>query len=51
MGFWVGNGMIFNLISNNQNDSWGHALLALVLLLIGFATPKQSTAGESSRTT
>ena len=45
MGFWVGDGMIFNLISNNQYDSWGHALLALVLLLIGFATPKHSTKG------
>jgi hypothetical protein len=41
MGFVVGDGMIFNLISNNRNDSWGHAVLALVLLLIGFATPKQ----------
>jgi drug/metabolite transporter (DMT)-like permease len=37
MGFIVGDGMIFNLISNNQNDSWGHLALAFILLLIGFA--------------
>jgi Domain of unknown function (DUF4383) len=40
MGFWVGEGMIFNLITNNQNDSWGHAGLALSMLLIGFMTAK-----------
>jgi hypothetical protein len=36
MGFMVGDGMICGLISNNRYDSWGHAVLALVLLLIGF---------------
>jgi Domain of unknown function (DUF4383) len=45
MGFKVGDGMILGLISNNRNDNWGHAVLALVLLLIGFATPKQTSAG------
>ena len=40
MGFKVGDGMVFGLISNNRYDSWGHAALALVLLLIGFAIPK-----------
>ncbi len=40
MGFKVGDGMIFNLISNNRNDAWGHAVLALIMLLIGFVTPK-----------
>jgi hypothetical protein len=44
MGFAVGDGMIFNLISNNRNDSWGHVVLALVMLLIGFAMPKQTIA-------
>lgn len=44
MGFMVGDGMIFGFISNNRNDSWGHAALALILLLIGFATPKQTAA-------
>jgi hypothetical protein len=41
MGFEVGDGMIFGLISNNRYDSWGHAALALISLLIGFAIPKQ----------
>ena len=40
MGFWVGNGMILNCITNNWNDSWGHAGLALSMLVIGFATAK-----------
>ena len=44
MGFKVGDGMILGLISNNRYDSWGHAALALVLLLIGFAIPKQTAA-------
>jgi hypothetical protein len=44
MGFAVGNGMICGLISNNQYDSWGHAALALAMLLIGFAIPQQTAA-------
>jgi len=44
MGFWVGNGMILNCITNNQNDSWGHAGLALSMLLIGFATARPAIA-------
>ena len=44
MGFWVGNGMILNCITNNRNDSWGHAGLALSMLLIGFATTRQAAA-------
>jgi hypothetical protein len=46
MGFKVGDGMILGLISNNRYDSWGHAVLALVLMLIGFAVPKQSAAAS-----
>jgi hypothetical protein len=42
IGFWAGDGMIFNLISNNRNDSLGHSMLALVMLLIGFGTAKPS---------
>lgn len=42
MGFVVGNGMIFHLISNNAVDSWGHGLLALVLLLTGITNAKLS---------
>lgn len=45
MGFWVGDGMILGLISNNRYDSWGHAALASGLLLIGFAIPKPTAAG------
>lgn len=44
MGFWVGNGMILNCITNNRNDSWGHAGLALSMLLIGFATARPALA-------
>jgi Domain of unknown function (DUF4383) len=40
MGFFVGDAKICGVISNNFNDSWGHGVLALVLLAIGFATPK-----------
>lgn len=43
-GFWVGNGMILNCITNNRNDSWGHAGLALSMLVIGFATAKPALA-------
>ena len=42
MGFVVGNGMIFGLISNNTNDTWLHVVLAGAMLLIGFAVPKAS---------
>jgi hypothetical protein len=44
MGFVVGNGMIFNMISNNTNDTWLHVVLAAAMLLIGFAAPKQADA-------
>ena len=44
MGFVVGNGMIFNLISNNTADTWLHVVLAAVMLLIGFGSPRQATA-------
>jgi hypothetical protein len=44
MGFVVGNGMIFGLISNNRVDAWGHAGLALAMLLIGFAISKQTAS-------
>jgi hypothetical protein len=44
MGFIVGDGMIFGLISNNRYDAWGHAGLALIMLLIGFSIRKTTTA-------
>jgi Domain of unknown function (DUF4383) len=42
MGLVIGNGMIFNLISNNTADIWLHVVLAVVMLAIGFGTPKQT---------
>jgi hypothetical protein len=47
MGFVVGNGMIFNLISNNTNDTWLHVVLAAAMLLIGFASPKSAPTGAA----
>lgn len=44
MGFVVGNGMIFNLISNNTADTWLHVVLAAVMLLLGFGSPRRATA-------
>ena len=41
MGFVVGDGIILGLISNNRYDAWGHAALALGMLLIGFAIPQK----------
>jgi hypothetical protein len=43
-GFIVGDGMVFGFISNNLYDAWGHAGLALAMLLIGFAMPKQTAS-------
>ena len=48
MGFIVGDGMIFRLISNNLYDSWVHAALALILLLIGFGFPLDTAAGREA---
>jgi hypothetical protein len=44
IGFNVGDRMICGVISNNRYNSWGHAVLALILLVIGFATAKASNA-------
>jgi hypothetical protein len=44
MGFVVRDGLILGLIMNSPFDSWGHAGLALLMLLIGFATPKTTAA-------
>jgi len=45
VGFQVGTGVICGLISNNTFDSWGHAGLAAIMLLIGFGTRKRAAAG------
>src|SRR4051812_26733411 len=44
MGFVVGNGMIFGLISNNTADTWLHVVLAASMLFLGFAAPASRTA-------
>jgi hypothetical protein len=44
IGLVIGDGMIFGLISNNRYDAWGHAALAMAMLLIGVAAPKQIAA-------
>jgi hypothetical protein len=41
IGFVVGTGLIFGFIMSSRFDSWGHAGLALLMLLIGFAAPKR----------
>jgi hypothetical protein len=46
MGFMVGDGLILGLISNNLYDAWGHAALALTMLLIGFAMPQKAAANQ-----
>jgi Domain of unknown function (DUF4383) len=46
IGFEVGDGMIAGLIMNNRNDSWGHAGLALAMLLIGVFTPRQAAVNS-----
>jgi hypothetical protein len=44
LGFMTPNGMLFGLISNNPADTWLHVALAVVMLLIGFASPKAAAA-------
>lgn len=46
IGFVVGDGLIFNLISNSKIDTWGHGFLALVLLTIGLVAPTQSCCSD-----
>jgi hypothetical protein len=47
IGFMVGDGLIFGLIMNSSFDSWGHAALGLILLVIGSAVPKQTPTVSS----
>jgi hypothetical protein len=42
LGFMKGDGMLLGLISNNKADTWLHVGLSAAMLLIGFATPKQT---------
>jgi len=43
LGFMTPNGMLLGMISNNPADTWLHVVLAAVMLLIGFASPKTAT--------
>ena len=36
MGFFVGDGMLLGLISNNVADTWLHVVIAAVSLFLGF---------------
>jgi len=40
LGFYYGDQALLGLISNNTADTWLHVVLAVVMLLIGFGTPK-----------
>lgn len=42
LGFMTPNGMLLGLISNNPADTWLHVVLALAMLIIGFATPRET---------
>jgi Domain of unknown function (DUF4383) len=42
LGFMTPNGMLLGLISNNPADTYLHVGLAATMLLIGFATPKET---------
>lgn len=42
LGFMKGDGMLLGLISNNKADTYLHVVLAAAMLLIGFATPRQT---------
>jgi Domain of unknown function (DUF4383) len=44
LGFMNPNGMLLGMISNNPADTWLHVVLAVVMLIIGFATPKSAAA-------
>jgi Domain of unknown function (DUF4383) len=44
LGFMTPNGLLLGLIANNPADTWLHVVLAVVMLIIGFATPKSAAA-------
>ena len=44
IGFVVGDGLIFGLIMNSPFDAWGHAGLALLMLVVGFTPITASSA-------
>jgi len=44
LGFMNGDKPILGLISSSTNNTWLHVVLAVVMLAIGFGTPKQAAA-------
>lgn len=42
LGFMNGDKPILGLISSSMNNTWLHVVLAVVMLAIGFGTPKQA---------
>jgi hypothetical protein len=44
MGFFVGDGMLLGLISNNAADTWLHVGIAAVSLILGFMPASAETA-------
>ena len=44
MGFFVGDGMLLGLITNNAADTWLHVGIAAVSLLLGFMPATAKTA-------
>jgi len=44
LGFMNPTGPLLGMISNNPAVTWLHVVLAAVMLLIGFASPKQAVA-------
>jgi hypothetical protein len=42
LGFFIGNGLLLGLISNNMADTWLHVLIALVALALGFVVQDTS---------
>jgi hypothetical protein len=43
LGFMNGDKPILGLISSSMNNTWLHVVLAVVMLAIGFLSPKQSS--------
>lgn len=44
LGFFVGDGMLLGLISNNVADTWLHVAIAIVSLAIGFAPTSEGAS-------
>ncbi|HLQ13131.1 MAG TPA: DUF4383 domain-containing protein [Steroidobacteraceae bacterium] len=47
LGFYVGNGMLLGLISNNVPDTWLHVAIAVVALTLGFAAKDDGSMAKA----